>query len=148
MEKRLKKITYQVSREIEFSYGHRLLDYEGKCRHLHGHNGKAVVTLEGTELDGSGMLADFGEIKRKIQEWIEENLDHSVILHRKDPLVKILSELGEKIFLTDSSPTAETIARIILEQALKQGLPAVKVQLWESASCYATCELPRKNVSN
>ncbi|MEM4248383.1 MAG: 6-carboxytetrahydropterin synthase, partial [Candidatus Nanoarchaeia archaeon] len=99
-----------------------------------------------TELDDSGMLADFGEIKRKIQEWIEENLDHAVILNKRDPLAKILSELGEKLFLTESNPTAETIARTILEQAIKQGLPAIRVQLWESANCYATCEIPRKNI--
>ena len=37
---------YRVTKEIHFCYGHRLLDYAGKCRHLHGHNGKAVVTLE------------------------------------------------------------------------------------------------------
>ncbi|MEM4248235.1 MAG: 6-carboxytetrahydropterin synthase, partial [Candidatus Nanoarchaeia archaeon] len=43
MEKQSKKVNYQVSREIEFSYGHRLLNYEGKCKHLHGHNGKALV---------------------------------------------------------------------------------------------------------
>ena len=38
---------FRVTREIEFCYGHRLLNYEGKCRHLHGHNGRAVITLRG-----------------------------------------------------------------------------------------------------
>ena len=38
---------FRVTREIFFCYGHRLLNYEGKCRHLHGHNGRAVITLEG-----------------------------------------------------------------------------------------------------
>ena len=41
---------YRVTREIDFCYGHRLLNYEGKCRHLHGHNGRAVITLQGPEL--------------------------------------------------------------------------------------------------
>ena len=36
---------FHVTREIDFCYGHRLLNYEGKCRHLHGHNGKALITL-------------------------------------------------------------------------------------------------------
>ncbi len=34
---------YEVTKEIRFCYGHRLLQYEGKCRHLHGHNGRAVI---------------------------------------------------------------------------------------------------------
>ena len=55
---------FRVSREIEFCYGHRLINYDGKCRHLHGHNGLAVITLEAPSLDARGMLVDFGEIKR------------------------------------------------------------------------------------
>mgnify|MGYP003412694764 FL=1 len=51
--------TFRVTKEIHFCYGHRLLDYAGKCRHLHGHNGKAVVTLETAELDRLGMVIDF-----------------------------------------------------------------------------------------
>ena len=58
---------FRVTREIHFCYGHRLLNYDGKCRHLHGHNGRAVITLQGSELDDRGMLVDFGEIKQKIQ---------------------------------------------------------------------------------
>ena len=37
---------FRVSQNIEFCYGHRLLNYSGKCRHLHGHNGRAVIVLE------------------------------------------------------------------------------------------------------
>ena len=42
---------FQVTQEIEFCYGHRLLNYAGKCRHLYGHNGRILITLESTELD-------------------------------------------------------------------------------------------------
>src|ERR671929_242125 len=34
---------FRITRELHFCYGHRLLNYDGKCRHLHGHNGKAVI---------------------------------------------------------------------------------------------------------
>ena len=60
---------YRVTREIEFCYGHRLLNYAGKCRHLHGHNGRAVITLQAPRLDERGMLVDFGDIKREVQRW-------------------------------------------------------------------------------
>ena len=42
---------FRVTREIQFCYGHRLLNYEGKCRHLHGHNGIAVISIEAESLD-------------------------------------------------------------------------------------------------
>ena len=54
---------YYVTRQIDFCYGHRLLNYEGKCRHLHGHNGRAVIKIASGELDDRGMVLDFSDIK-------------------------------------------------------------------------------------
>ncbi|AMV38452.1 6-pyruvoyl trahydropterin synthase family protein [Planctomyces sp. SH-PL62] len=129
---------YRVTRQIEFCYGHRLLDYDGKCRHLHGHNGLAVVTLEGPDLDGRGMLVDFSDIKRKLQRWIDDELDHNMILRRDDPLLATLQERGERVFVMDVNPTAENIARLIYEQGKTAGLPVVEVVLWETPNCFAT----------
>jgi 6-pyruvoyltetrahydropterin/6-carboxytetrahydropterin synthase len=128
---------YRVTREIEFCYGHRLLNYEGKCRHLHGHNGRAVITLAGSELDRRGMLVDFAEIKRKVQHWIDENLDHNMLLCRDDPLLTVLSERGERVFVMDCNPTAENIARLIYERAEAAGLPVIEVVLWETEHCFS-----------
>ncbi len=129
---------YRVTQEIEFCYGHRLLNYDGKCRHLHGHNGKAVLILEGTELDDRGMLIDFTDIKKKIRCWIEDNLDHRMILCKSDPVLPTLQEMGEPLFIIDSNPTAENIARLIFEQSRDQGLPIVEVKLWETSRSCAT----------
>jgi len=129
---------YRVTREIEFCYGHRLLNYEGKCRHLHGHNGRAVVTLEGPRLDDRGMLVDFSEIKRQIQRWIDEEIDHNMLLCREDPLLPLLRERGERVYVMDANPTAENIARLIYERGRDAGLPVVKVELWETPNCFAT----------
>ena len=87
---------YRVTREILFCYGHRLLNYEGKCRHLHGHNGRAVVTLEAPTLDDKGMLVDFGEIKHHVQRWIDETLDHTMLLCKTDPILPLLVEQGPR----------------------------------------------------
>ena len=64
---------FQVTREIDFCYGHRLLNYQGKCRYLHGHNGRAVITIESDTLDERGMVLDFGVIKADVSGWIDEN---------------------------------------------------------------------------
>ena len=37
---------YQVTKEIHFCYGHRLLDYNGKCMHPHGHNARVDFLLQ------------------------------------------------------------------------------------------------------
>src|SRR4051794_33803225 len=71
---------FQVTRELRFCYGHRLLNYDGKCKHLHGHNGRAVITLEADQLDALGMVVDFSVIKRVVAAWIDANLDHRMIL--------------------------------------------------------------------
>ncbi len=128
---------FRVSQEIDFSYGHRLLDYQGKCSHLHGHNGKVLVTLETAGVDDSGMVVDFGEIKRIISRWIDEHLDHRMILHQDDPAVPPLRELGEPLVLLDRNPTAENIARLIADFATGRGLPVVELRLWETPRCSA-----------
>jgi 6-pyruvoyltetrahydropterin/6-carboxytetrahydropterin synthase len=129
---------FTVSREIHFCYGHRLLDYPDKCRRLHGHNGRAIITFEAEGLNARGMVLDFAEIKRVISGWIDENLDHRMILARSDPAAAVLVELGEPVYLMDVAPTAENIARRIFETAAEYGFPVVEVRLWETPQCCAT----------
>jgi 6-pyruvoyltetrahydropterin/6-carboxytetrahydropterin synthase len=129
---------FRVTREITFCYGHRLLNYDGKCRHLHGHNGKAVLTLEARDLDALGMVMDFSRIKRVVQTWIDENLDHRMLLHRDDPVLPFLRQQGEPVFVMDVNPTAENIAKLIYDIANRQELPIIEVRLWETDSCYAS----------
>ncbi|MHB1424233.1 MAG: 6-pyruvoyl trahydropterin synthase family protein [Gemmataceae bacterium] len=128
---------FSVTREITFCYGHRLLDYDGKCRHLHGHNGKAVITLAADTLDPLGMVVDFSRLKSVVGAWIDEQLDHKMLLHRDDPILPFLRQQGEPVFVMDVNPTAENIARLIFEFAAQQGFPVVEVKLWETDSCYA-----------
>lgn len=129
---------FRVTREIDFCYGHRLLNYEGKCRYLHGHNGRAVISIEGTELDSRGMVLDFSDIKKTVSTWIDENLDHRMILCRRDPVVSMLEEMGEPLYLLDVNPTAENIAKLIFEQTKAIDVPIVEVRLWETPRCFAT----------
>lgn len=129
---------YRVTREIDFCYGHRLLQYDGKCRHLHGHNGRAVITLETDRLDALGMVVDFTRIKRVVSTWIDETLDHKMLLHKDDPVLPFLRQQGEPVFVMDVNPTAENIARLIYDYTARQGFPVVEVQLWETASCFAS----------
>src|SRR5262245_25315956 len=129
---------YRVTREITFCYGHRLLHYDGKCRHLHGHNGRAVITLETADLDRLGMVVDFTLLKNAIGGWIDEHLDHKMLLHKDDPALPLLRAQGEPVHVLDVNPTAEAIARLIFDVTAAQGFPVVEVKLWETDSSCAT----------
>ena len=129
---------FRVTREIDFCYGHRLLNYDGKCKYLHGHNGTAVIALQAEQLDERGMVLDFSDIKRVVSSWIDDNLDHRMILHRDDPAVGALKQMGEPVYLIDANPTAENIAKLIFDFTADHGFPVVEVKLWETPHCYAT----------
>ncbi len=128
---------FSATKRIDFSYGHRLLDYDGKCAHVHGHNGRAEIEIAAPALDSRGMVVDFGDIRAAVRTWIEQELDHRMLLRSDDPLVGILRQMGEPVFEMDANPTAENIAKAIFERARAAGLPVVAVRLWETPDSVA-----------
>ena len=126
-----------VSREFSFCYGHRLLNHDGKCAHPHGHNATVKVVLRSEGVNGVGMVVDFGELKETVGRWIEENLDHRMIFHRGDPLVAVLREMNEPMFLLDGNPTAENLAKLIFGKTVEFGFPVVSVTFAETEKCSA-----------
>jgi 6-pyruvoyltetrahydropterin/6-carboxytetrahydropterin synthase len=120
---------YEVSVDETFAAAHNLRDYHGKCEDLHGHNYKVRVVLAGKELDSTGLLYDFVELKRVIQDVIG-SLDH-----------KYLNELAPFDTL---NPSAENIARHIFNRAATE-LPKApnaaaisSVTVWETETSAAT----------
>jgi len=61
---------YSVVREFYFSYAHRLLNHQGKCKHLHGHNARVSVEVSSERLNTQNMVVDFAEIRELIGNWI------------------------------------------------------------------------------
>lgn len=131
---------YSVTKRIDFCYGHRLLDYDGICKHPHGHNAVAEVEVRTDRLDSRNMVCDFSDIKRLVKGWIDRELDHKMILRHDDPLVKPLAELREPIYLLDSNPTVERIAKLIFDKAVELGLDVVAVRVWETPTSWAVYE--------
>ena len=129
---------YSVTKQIDFCYGHRLLDYDGICKHPHGHNAMAEIEVRTDSLDPRNMVCDFSDIKRVVKGWIDAKLDHQMILRRDDPLVKALEALGEPMYLVESNPTVERIARLIYDISREQGLPVSRVTVWETPTSWAT----------
>ena len=129
---------YRVSKSVSFCYGHRLLNYQGKCQHLHGHNARAVITLERDSLDERGMVEDFSEVKRLVWGWLDSEIDHTLLLHKDDPILPVLQASGERVMVTDENPTAEVLARMIFEYVAAKGFPVTDVKLWETETSYAS----------
>lgn len=103
-----------------------------KCLHLHGHSASVEIEMASPKLNSKGMVVDFFDIKRTIGDWIEEKLDHRMILWSKDPLAKLLKKAGEPVVFADENPTAEMLARWIFREARRMKLPVSKVTLWEN----------------
>lgn len=114
---------FELSVESHFSAAHHLLNYQGDCENIHGHNWKVEIIVAGEELDKSGMLIDFKVLKKHLNE-VLDMLDH------KD--INVL-----EVF-KDVSPSSENIARFIYSQ-LKSSLPQLKsVSVWETEKAKAT----------
>jgi len=130
--------TFKITKQIDFCYGHRLLNYDGKCRFLHGHNGRVEIEISANTLDKRGMVMDFNDIKSLVKAWIDENLDHKMLLRTDDPIIPRLKETGEPFYAMESNPTAEGIAGLLYNVIKSKGVPVVRVTLWETPLSSAT----------
>ena len=130
---------YEIAKELHFCYGHRLMNHKGKCKRLHGHNAKVLITVATENLDVDGMVMDFSDLKKEVSNWVDEQFDHQMLLHKDDPIVPALKAGNEPFRMLEVHPTAENLARLIFEFVKKLQFP-VKVKeviLWETASCFA-----------
>lgn len=143
------KIT--ATRRLQYAIGHRVYKHEGKCRHLHGHNFVFLLTAqskEGSEtLDDRGRVIDFGVLKEKFGTWLELHWDHGMVLWEKDEeAVAGVRMVGGKLFLLPHNPTAENMARFLLEEVgpklLKNAhVRLVRVRVWETENGMAEASL-------
>jgi 6-pyruvoyltetrahydropterin/6-carboxytetrahydropterin synthase len=128
---------YLVTKRMDFCYGHRLLNHDGVCKYPHGHNAVVEVDIRAEALDARNMVVDFTEIKAVVKTWIDRELDHKMILRHDDPLAKALRDMGEPVYLLDSNPTAERIAKLIFDKAIEHGLNVAAVRVWETPTSRA-----------
>lgn len=112
--------------DYTFSAAHNLREYKGKCEELHGHNWKVEVEVAACDLDKTGMVMDFHEIKDKLKAVLEQ-FDHKY--------------LNEHSYFKNVNPTSENISKYIYD-CLKSKISNLKsVTVWENDSCCATYEL-------
>ena len=111
---------YELVVERHFSAAHFLPNYPGPCSRLHGHNFIVRAYVRGERLEASGMLVDFGVLKKALLGILEE-LDHYA--------------LNELPAFATQSPTTENIARWIAGELGKCDLGGArvhKIEVWET----------------
>lgn len=105
----------RITKQFSFETGHALHGYDGKCKNVHGHSYKLYVTVIGTPIDDSsnvkyGMVIDFGDLKKIVNEEIVDLFDHATVFNQNTPHLELAKELqtrGHHVILVDYQPTSE-----------------------------------------
>ena len=135
----------QITKIFNFETAHALHGYAGKCRNLHGHSYKLHVTVssktpEEGYLGGTGILMDFKDLKKLVNEKVVDKFDHRLILSKA--YLAANPNLGEleNLEIWDIEPSAENII-LYIKQELLGGFPEdvelVKLVLYETSDSYA-----------
>lgn len=141
-----------ITRKGSFDSGHRVMNERMKCFNLHGHTYLYELTFEFSEMEEIGYAIDFKEIKRVGCQWIDDILDHGMILNPKDfTVIKATQDTGSKLWLMSlngegqyCNPSVENIAKEIflaMELLFSQytHLRIHKVTIYETPNCYTDC---------
>lgn len=107
----------RITKDFRFETGHALYGYDGKCKNIHGHNFKLSVTVTGSPITDKshskyGMVIDFSDLKKIINEEIIDAYDHATVFNKNTPHTEeadFLSSRGHKILEVDFQPTSEMI---------------------------------------
>lgn len=126
---------------------HALRHYDGLCRNIHGHSYKMDITLAGQPLQDdnspkNGMVMDFGDLKKLVNEEIIFLLDHALVLNAKmdQQLIDLLKQNFEKIVVVDFQPTTENLLNFIagkIQSRLPGDVKLCCVRLRETDTSYA-----------
>jgi 6-pyruvoyltetrahydropterin/6-carboxytetrahydropterin synthase len=146
-----------ITRKGNFDSGHRVMNESMKCFNIHGHTYLYELKFSFKSMEEIGYAIDFKEIKRVFCQWIDDKLDHGMILNPKDEaLIKTTKEYGSKLWLMSlnganeyCNPSVENIAKeIFLAMALlaeelypdqEKGLNIHEVVIFETPNCCTEC---------
>jgi 6-pyruvoyltetrahydropterin/6-carboxytetrahydropterin synthase len=121
---------YRLTIHTQFAAAHNLINYQGDCENLHGHNWKVEVTVAAKELDKAGLGIDFKILKRETNKVLDQ-LDH-----------KYLNDLAP---FKEFSPSSENIARFLFEALTStltsDNVTVEKINVWESENAFASYSL-------
>ncbi|MCQ2306776.1 MAG: 6-carboxytetrahydropterin synthase [Bacteroidales bacterium] len=138
---------FYLTKIFHFEAAHALAGYDGKCRNIHGHSYEFQVTVKGLPIDEpgnpkNGMVIDFHDLKRIVNEEVVERLDHSFIIGTNMPadFVESAKRNFDKIVCVNYQPTTENMLTDFVERIkvkLPQNVELYSVRLQETRDSYA-----------
>ena len=142
---------WKITTEKEFEAGHRLVDYEGKCRRIHGHNYRVLITICGNYLLPWGAVEDFGSIKNNLSKLLDE-WDHKLLLKDCKENRKIFKGFKRDwIVWLKFNATAEEMARYLYKKIndwfITSDTWVDNVTIYETPTSCATYSEPTINYS-
>lgn len=137
----------RITKEFRFEAAHALRGYDGPCKSIHGHSYELAVTVTGTpvgdkESPKTGMVMDFGDLKKIIKKNIIDSVDHALILNKDYPVedVQKIREVFCNIVWVDYQPTSENLLDDFSKKIiplLPEGVKLFSLRLRETANSYA-----------
>ena len=103
-----------INTRLFFEAAHRQYNDPSKCGYLHGHNWVVDVYISSDTIGSIGYVVDFKDLKEVVDVY-----DHKVLLHKDDPLGKILSDAGQKVKILELNPTCECLSVILCKEFAK-----------------------------
>ena len=156
--------TQYISRKGNFDSGHRVMNEFMKCFNIHGHTYLYELTFSFENMEEIGYAIDFKEIKRVGCQWIDDILDHGMILNPYDTkLIETTRDYGTKLWLMSlngkdkyCNPSVENISRevflameILFDEVYKNtktGLKIHRVTIYETPNCWT--EVTAASITN
>jgi 6-pyruvoyltetrahydropterin/6-carboxytetrahydropterin synthase len=114
---------FQITTTREFSAAHAIRLYDGLMEPLHGHNWRISVTVSADKLDSIGVVMDFHELSRLVDEVVGP-------MHN--------SNLNDLPAFATINPTAENVAvQVSKGLRLPPAVKLMKIEVWETPNCSA-----------
>ena len=138
----------RITKKFRFEAAHALYGYDGKCKNIHGHNYNLFVTVIGVPIRNKsnvkcGMVMDFGDLKKIVNNEIIEKFDHSVIFNKNTPHEKLANNLvndGHKVVMADYQPTIEEMVMDFankISSKLPENIKLHSLKLEETETSYS-----------
>ena len=147
-------MAYQtITRKGSFDAGHRVMNERLKCFNIHGHTYLYELIFSFDQMEDIGYAIDFKEIKRIGCQWIEDYLDHGMLLNPNDVDVLSACRATKSKIWSMSLGGADKYCNPSVENIVKEMFLAIsylldnkhlkleKVRLYETPNCYSDCYL-------
>ena len=138
---------YRLKTAAAFDSAHFLAGYNGKCANLHGHHWMIEVEAGQEHLQQTGekrgMVIPFGDLKKTVRA-LADHYDHALIYEAGSLKAATLAALQDEQFRlieVPYRPTAENFARAFFETLTAQGLPVLRVTVYETPDNCASYEV-------